>query len=161
MLNAVKIILPYLLLIVIQFVLPKYFSLTNIYPNFIIMYVLFVALNKGAMSGQITGFFYGFTWDVLSTDIFGVRALTLTICGHFAGKFNKKLNKDQAIVQILLMFFCLIITQISLVFLYFIIPNDFGNRTLFANYNVLLSVILTIILTPFVFKILAFFYGTK
>ena len=161
MLNAVKIILPYLLLIVIQFVLPKYFSLTNIYPNFIIMYVLFVALNKGAMSGQITGFFYGFTWDVLSTDIFGVRALTLTICGHFAGKFNKKLNKDQSIVQILLMFFCLIITQISLVFLYFIIPNDFGNRTLFANYNVLLSVILTIILTPFVFKILAFFYGTK
>jgi len=161
MLNAIKILLPYLVLIIIQFVLPKYFNLTNIYPNFIIMYVLFIALNKGTMSGQISGFIYGFTWDVLSTDIFGVRTLTLTICGHFAGKFNKKLNKDQAIVQILLMFVCLIITQISLILLYLIIPNDFGNRALFSNYNVLVSVVLTLIFTPFVFKILNYFYGTK
>jgi len=161
MLNAIKILLPYLVLIVLQFVLPKYFSLTDIYPNFIIMYVLFIALNKGTMSGQITGFIYGFTWDVLSTDIFGVRALTLTICGHFAGKFNKKLNKDQALVQILLMFMCLVITQISLIFLYFIIPNDFGNRTLFSNYNGLVSVLLTLILTPLFFKILNYFYDTK
>ena len=125
------------------------------------MYVLFIALNKGTMCGQITGFVYGLSWDVLSTDIFGVRALTLTICGHFAGKFNKKLNKDQAIVQIMLMLICLIITQISLMLLYFIIPNDFGNRALFSNYNVLMSVLLTLIFTPVVFKILNYFYGIK
>ena len=157
MLTVIKLLFPYLFLIIIQFVLPKYFNFNNIYPNFILIYVVFIALNKGPMSGQITGFIYGFTWDILSTDIFGVRALTLTICGHLAGKFNKKLNKDQALVQIMLMFICLVITQVSLIFLYLIIPNDFGNRTLFANYNSLISVILTLILTPIVFKILNYF----
>ena len=159
MITVVKLLIPYLFLIIIQFVLPKYFNFNNIYPNFIMMYVVFIALNKGSMNGQISGFIYGFTWDVLSTDIFGLRALTLTICGHLAGKFNKKLNIDRALVQIMLMFVCLVITQISFILLYLIIPNDFGNRTLFANYNILISVLLTLILTPFVFKVLNYFYN--
>lgn len=154
MLTVIKLLVPYLLLIIIQFVIPKYFNFNSIYPNFIIIYVVFIALNKGSMNGQISGFIYGFTWDILSTDIFGVRALTLTVCGYLAGKFNKKLNKDQYIVQIMLMFMCLVITQLSLFLLYLIIPNDFGNRNLFTNYNSLISVFLTLALTPIAFKIL-------
>ncbi len=74
MINIILMFLLYAVLLIIQFVIPKYFVCNSIYPNFILMYVVYVALNRGAMKGQLTGFLYGLSWDILSTDIFGIRA---------------------------------------------------------------------------------------
>lgn len=157
MINIILMFLLYVVLLIIQFVIPKYFVCNSIYPNFILMYVVYVALNRGAMKGQLTGFLYGLSWDILSTDIFGIRALSLTIAGYIAGKFNRNLNKDQIATQIIIMSVCLIATHLLLILLYLLIPNDFAKKSIELNSNFFIYLIVNLILTPVVFKILKFF----
>lgn len=161
MINFIIKIIVYLLLIILQFVVPKYipFNIWIIYPNFILMFIVYTALNKGIMKGQIVGFVYGLTWDILSTDIFGVRALSFTIAGYLAGNFNKKLNKKQPITQITLMIVGLVITQLTLNIIYMITPStdDVFIQNFELSYLVLFNIVVNLILTPIIFKIFLFF----
>lgn len=154
MINFILLFLFYIIILTLQFVLPKYMIYSTVYPNFILIYVVYVALNRGAMKGQLTGFFYGLSWDILATDVFGARTLTLTLAGYIAGKFNKNLNKDQIVTQIIIMLICLIITHLSLVLLYLLIPDNFAKKSIELNSNFLLYCLVNIIITPVVFKIL-------
>lgn len=156
MMHYIVSIIIFFILIVVQFVIPKYmsFNLWSLYPNFILMFVAYTALNKGIMRGQITGFVYGLTWDVLSTDIFGVRTLSFTIAGYLAGSFNKKLNKNQPLTQIIVMSIGLVITQLILNITYIIMP---ASETIFIqnfelSYSVIFNILINLILTPVVFK---------
>ena len=135
MMNYIISIIIFFILIVVQFVIPKYmpFNLWTLYPNFILMFVAYTALNKGIMRGQITGFVYGLTWDVLSTDIFGVRALSFTIAGYLAGSFNKKLNKNQPLTQIIVMSIGLVITQLILNITYILPKLEHVNISFIHN----------------------------
>ncbi|WP_372519251.1 rod shape-determining protein MreD [Candidatus Ruminimicrobiellum ovillum] len=155
--NYIISILIFFILIIIQFVIPKYMPLNiwTLYPNFILMFVVYTALNKGIMRGQITGFVYGLTWDVLSTDIFGVRTLGFTIAGYLAGSFNKKLNKNQPLTQIIVMAIGLIVTHLILNITYVIMP---ASETVFVqnfelSYLIIFNILINLFLTPFVFKI--------
>jgi rod shape-determining protein MreD len=134
------------------------FNIWMLYPNFILMFVVYTALNKGIMKGQLTGFFYGLTWDVLSTDIFGVRTLSFTIAGYLAGSFNKKLNKNQPLTQIIVMAIGLIITHLILNVVYLILPES---ETVFVqsfelSYLMIFNIIVNIVLAPLIFKIFLF-----
>lgn len=146
----------YLILIIVQFVIPKYmpFNIWTIYPNFILMFIVYTALNKGIMKGQTIGFIYGLTWDVLSTDIFGVRTLSFTIAGYLAGSFNKKLNKNQPLTQIIVMAVGLIVTQLILNITYVIMP---ASETIYVpnfelSYLVIFNILINLILTPIIFR---------
>ncbi len=157
MINVIITIIIYLILIIVQFVIPKYmpFNIWMVYPNFILMFVVYTALNKGIMKGQISGFIYGLTWDVLSTDIFGIRALSFTIAGYLAGSFNKKLNKNQPLTQIIVMSIGLIVTHLILNITYIIMP---ASETVFIqsfelSYLVIFNMLVNLILTPVVFKV--------
>ena len=156
MINIIIAIIIYLALIIIQFVIPKYmpFNIWMVYPNFILMFVVYTALNKGIMKGQTIGFLYGLTWDILSTDIFGIRALSFTIAGYLAGSFNKKLNKNQPLTQIIVMAIGLIVTQLILNVTYIVMP---ASEKIFVqnfelSYLILINIVINLILTPFIFK---------
>lgn len=156
MVNFIITIIIYLILIVVQFVIPKYmpFNIWVVYPNFILMFVVYTALNKGIMKGQTIGFIYGLTWDILSTDIFGIRALSFTIAGYLAGSFNKKLNKNQSLTQIIVMAIGLIVTQLILNITYVIMP---ASETIFVqnfelSYLIIFNILVNLILTPVIFK---------
>ena len=160
MINIIISIIVYFFLIILQFVIPKYmpFNIWMLYPNFILMFVVYTALNKGIMKGQLTGFFYGLTWDVLSTDIFGVRTLSFTIAGYLAGSFNKKLNKNQPLTQIIVMAIGLIITHLILNVVYLILPES---ETVFVqsfelSYLMIFNIIVNFVLAPLIFKIFLF-----
>ncbi len=157
MINVIISIIIYFILVIVQFVIPKYmpFDIWALYPNFILMFVVYTALNKGIMKGQISGFIYGLTWDVLSTDIFGIRALSFTIAGYLAGSFNKKLNKNQPLTQIIVMSIGLIVTHLILNITYIIMP---ASETVFIqsfelSYLVIFNMLVNLILTPVVFKV--------
>ncbi|MBQ3834247.1 MAG: rod shape-determining protein MreD, partial [Elusimicrobia bacterium] len=141
----------------LQFVLPKYvpFNLWLFYPNFILIFIVYIALNKGAMKGQLTGFFYGLTWDILATDIFGVRALSFTIAGYLAGIFNKKFDKNQPLTQIMVTAIGLIVTQLVIDFVYIVMPlSDTQYIPGFElSFLSLLNILVNLILAPIVFKI--------
>ena len=160
MINFIITILIYLILIVVQFVIPKYmpFNIWMVYPNFILMFIVYTALNKGIMKGQTIGFIYGLTWDILSTDIFGIRALSFTIAGYLAGSFNKKLNKNQPLTQIIVMAIGLIVTQLILNITYVVMP---ASEKIFVqnfelSYMVIFNILVNLILTPLIFKIFLF-----
>lgn len=156
MINIIFTVIIYLVLIILQFVIPKYmpFDIWMVYPNFILMFVVYTALNKGVMKGQIAGFVYGLTWDILSTDIFGIKALSFTIAGYLAGSFNKKLNKNQPLTQIIVMAVGLIVTQLVLNVTYMIMPESetFLVQNFELSYLVLPNILINLILTPFIFK---------
>lgn len=160
MIKIVISIIVYLVLIVMQFILPKYvpLNLWLLYPNFILMFVVYVALNKGVMKGQITGFIYGLTWDILSTDIFGVRALSFTIAGYLSGNFNKKFNKSQPLTQIIVMGIGLIVTHFVINVVYIIMPlsDTVYIPTFELSHLVILNILINLILTPIIFKIFLF-----
>ena len=160
MINVIITIIIYLILIIVQFVIPKYmpFNIWTIYPNFILMFVVYTALNKGIMRGQIIGFIYGLTWDILSTDIFGIRALSFTIAGYLAGSFNKKLNKNQPLTQIIVMATGLIVTQLILNITYIVMPESekIFVQNFELSYLILLNILINLILTPFIFKLFLF-----
>ena len=160
MINFIITIIIYLILIVVQFVIPKYmpFNIWMMYPNFILMFIVYTALNKGIMKGQTIGFIYGLTWDILSTDIFGIRTLSFTIAGYLAGSFNKKLNKNQPLTQIIVMAIGLIVTQLVLNITYIIMP---ASEKIFVqnfelSYIVIFNILVNLILTPLIFKIFLF-----
>ncbi|MBR3654666.1 MAG: rod shape-determining protein MreD [Elusimicrobia bacterium] len=157
MINVIISIIIYFALIIVQFVIPKYmpFNIWMVYPNFILMFIVYVALNKGIMKGQTIGFLYGLTWDVLSTDIFGVRTLSFTIAGYLAGSFNKKLNKNQPLTQIIVMAIGLIVTHLILNITYIIMP---ASETVYVqnfelSYLIIFNILINLILTPIIFKI--------
>ena len=157
MINVIISIIIYFALIIVQFVIPKYmpFNIWMVYPNFILMFIVYVALNKGIMKGQTIGFLYGLTWDVLSTDIFGVRTLSFTIAGYLAGSFNKKLNKNQPLTQIIVMAVGLIVTHMILNITYIIMP---ASETVYVqnfelSYLIIFNILINLILTPIIFKI--------
>lgn len=160
MINFIVAIIIYLILIVVQFVIPKYmpFNIWMIYPNFILMFIIYTALNKGIMKGQTIGFIYGLTWDILSTDIFGIRALSFTIAGYLAGSFNKKLNKNQPLTQIIVMAIGLIVTHLILNVTYIVMP---ASEKIFVqnfelSYMIIFNILVNLILTPLIFKIFLF-----
>ena len=160
MINFIITIIIYLILIVVQFVIPKYmpFNIWMMYPNFILMFIVYTALNKGIMKGQTIGFIYGLTWDILSTDIFGIRTLSFTIAGYLAGSFNKKLNKNQPLTQIIVMAIGLIVTQLILNVTYIVMP---ASEKIFVqnfelSYIVVFNILVNLILTPLIFKIFLF-----
>ena len=160
MINFIITIIIYLILIVMQFVIPKYmpFNIWMVYPNFILMFIVYTALNKGIMKGQTIGFIYGLTWGILSRDIFGVRALSFTIAGYLAGSFNKKLNKNQPLTQIIVMAIGLIVTQLILNITYIVMP---ASEKIFVqnfelSYLVIFNILVNLILTPLIFKIFLF-----
>ena len=156
MINVIISIIIYFALIIVQFVIPKYmpFNIWMVYPNFILMFIVYVALNKGIMKGQTIGFIYGLTWDVLSTDIFGVRTLSFTIAGYLAGSFNKKLNKNQPLTQIIVMAVGLIVTHLILNITYIIMP---ASETIYIqnfelSYLIIFNILINLVLTPIIFK---------
>ena len=160
MINVIITIIIYLILIIVQFVIPKYmpFNIWTIYPNFILMFVVYTALNKGIMKGQTIGFIYGLTWDILSTDIFGIRALSFTVAGYLAGSFNKKLNKNQPLTQIIVMAIGLIVTQLILNITYIIMP---ASEKIFVqnfelSYLIIFNILVNLILTPIIFRTFLF-----
>lgn len=155
MLNFFISLIIYMILIILQFVLPTYISFNGIYPNFILIFIVFIAINKGPMKGQLTGFLYGLTWDFLSTDIFGLKTLAFTISGYLAGQFNRKLNKEQPLTQIIVTGICLIITHALTSLVHMIMPEEIISSPFELTHFVWISIILNLALTPFIFKLLA------
>ena len=86
------------------------------------------------------------------------RALSFTIAGYLAGSFNKKLNKNQPLTQIIVMAIGLIVTQLILNITYVVMP---ASEKIFVqnfelSYMVIFNILVNLILTPLIFKIFLF-----
>jgi len=147
----------YILFCLLQFFFGQYLNIDGIFPNFILIAVVYLALTRGQLSAQLMGFILGLTWDAFSTDVFGVRAVMFTVIGYLAGTLSRNFDKDQVFTQFIMVFFASIVYWIGFSLIYFIVPEGAGGYTPFviSTYGSL-KIALTVAVAPLVFFALDF-----
>ena len=133
-----------------------------IYPDFLLIFVIFFALRRGEFSGLWIGFFAGLLEDsnLLSfaqstntyNSIIGVHAIIYTLAGFILGKLNRIVDKDSTIP---IMFVVLCTTFLCRLFVWMIMGFlDESN----ASYSFFGPAIYTAILAPIWFLLLGWTY---
>ena len=108
------------ILIIIQSQIMRLLSLEGITPDLLTIWIIFLALRWGQLSGMLWGFGIGLLFDVTTGNFIGLSALTKTICGFVAGYF---FNENKTMITLGSYRFVLIVLIVSLIHntIYFII----------------------------------------
>ncbi|MCF8267488.1 MAG: rod shape-determining protein MreD [Ignavibacteriales bacterium] len=77
----------FVLLAIVQFLVVPFIQIYSVYPKIILLPVVYFSLSQGQFRGTIAGFIFGLIYDLLSGDIWGINAVSLTVAGFFAGYF--------------------------------------------------------------------------
>jgi rod shape-determining protein MreD len=146
----------YIIFCLLQFSLGKYINICGIFPNFILILIVYLGLSKGAMSAQLAGFLFGLVWDAFSTDIFGARAVIFTIIGYFLGRLAKKFDRDKVYTQFVIVFLAGIAYLLGIGFIYYIAYRGSSCNYNFTSFNLTGAAesIVTALVAPVVFYIL-------
>lgn len=78
-------VLMFILSLVLQLTIAPLFSINEIMPDFILIMVIAIALQKGRTWGIIAGCAAGLLFDNFGTGFFGLSSLTKTITAFLAG----------------------------------------------------------------------------
>jgi rod shape-determining protein MreD len=130
-------------------------NICGIYPNFILILIVYLGFSRGSVNTQLLGFLFGLTWDVLSIDIFGIRAILFVVIGYLAGLFSKSFDGSKVITQFVLVLFASIIYWVGFTFLYYVL-SDMSFSFTFSLITLLgpMKVVATVFITPAVFYVL-------
>jgi rod shape-determining protein MreD len=142
----------YIFFCLIQFFFSKYINICGIFPNFILIAIVYFALSKNIVNAQLISFLFGLTWDVLSTDIFGIRIIAFVILGYFVNIFGKNFDKNKTFAQIVIIFFSNIIYSLIFSLFYYILYDN--NRNCKVTLLGIIRIIFTSLIAPLVFCIL-------
>ncbi|MDP6966515.1 MAG: rod shape-determining protein MreD [Candidatus Marinimicrobia bacterium] len=78
----------------LQFVLSEYLTIQRIRPDFLLIFVIYLALKNGSMQGVIYGFTLGIIEDFLSAgSLIGLAPLTKSITGFLIGRLQGKFHR--------------------------------------------------------------------
>ena len=109
-----------LLLIIIQSQAMRLLSLEGMTPDILAIWVVYIALRHGPLSGMIWGFGIGLLFDLVTGSFIGLSALTKTVCGFAAGYFY---NDNKTVMTLSSYRFILVVLTVSFIqnIVYFII----------------------------------------
>jgi rod shape-determining protein MreD len=106
------------------------------------------------MSAEMSGFLFGLTWDVFSTDIFGMRAVIFTIVGYLTGMMNKHFDKDNPFAKIVIVLLANLVYCFSFSFIYWILSTSESSSLSFITAQAAFKILITALITPVIFFIL-------
>lgn len=136
--------------LVVQFCWMKFLSPAGLAPDFILILVIFIGLMRGSFIGEVMGFAWGISWDVLSVGLFGSHALMFVLVGYLAGLLNRKWNESKIVTQMLLAGLASIFFSLGLFALYQVFaPAGFSFK---FNYISALQPLYNMLVAPVVFK---------
>ena len=69
-------------------------------PDVLLLVLLGIALQRGAVAGAAAGFLGGLLLDVATLESLGVTSLLLTLVGYWAGRFGEATGRDRRYVPI-------------------------------------------------------------
>ena len=72
-------------------------SLGGMVPDLLLIWVVYSALRRGQVETTIAGFLVGLLQDLVSTQLFGLAALSKTVAGFLAGYFYNENKTDQTL----------------------------------------------------------------
>ncbi len=92
--NNIQIVFVSIFALLIQFILVDFLSLNLIRPDFLVIFILYIALYKGKFAGTLAGFTLGLLSNLFGVgSFFGLEALSFSIVGYLAGYLSKSYEK--------------------------------------------------------------------
>jgi len=143
----------------------SFFNTGLIYPDFLLIFLIFFALNKGEFSGIWIGFFAGLLEDsaILSfsqathefVPIIGTHAIIYTITGFILGKINRIVDREsQAPMMVVSLVTTFAVRVLTWILMGIIV--DFNK-----SYSFIGPAIFTAIISPIWFTLLSWLYRIK
>jgi rod shape-determining protein MreD len=152
--NGIVYFFLYIAFCTLQFFFGKYFNVFGFFPNFILILIVYLGLTRGVVSAEIIGFLFGITWDVFSTDVFGIRAVMFTIVGYLVGMVKKDFDKDSLSAQFVIVLFVNVVYWFGFSIIYWILPVGEVGHSSFITIQSIFKILLTALFTPIVFFLL-------
>jgi len=88
--------------IVLQSTLLHWVALGGVKPDLALIVLVFVAVRRGSMTGQVTGFASGLLEDLVSLSPVGFHALARTVIGFLYGRMEGNIFLDPILMPLLL-----------------------------------------------------------
>jgi rod shape-determining protein MreD len=135
--------------LLMQFGWVKYISPQGYSPNFLLVSLIFIALIRGPLEGQLLGFAWGLSWDAMSTEMFGCHAFLFTCLGYLTGILSRQWDESKVSAQMFLVFAISIFFLLGMKILYAI----FGGGVFVYSFNYLtgIQLLLNVIIAPVIF----------
>ena len=91
-------------LLLFQTTFLPFIALGGYLPDLFILYLVYIALRRGQIEATISGFIIGLLQDIITTQFFGLAALSKTIAGFIAGYFfNAGVAQNQLVAASLVL----------------------------------------------------------
>ncbi|MCR5028578.1 MAG: rod shape-determining protein MreD [Fibrobacter sp.] len=91
MLKFIKHLVCFIITIVLQTTLASWISFYGQQPDFVLIFIVVMALSHGPVSGMLWGFFAGFSEDVFaSVDWLGAQTIAFTCVGFGVGQLEER-----------------------------------------------------------------------
>ncbi len=144
------------ILLVFQTTIVPFLSISNIGPDLLLVWFVFVAIKLGQIPATVAGFAIGIAVDLISGHFIGLSALSKTVAGFFAGYFYNENKIDYTLGSYQ---FLIIVGFVSLIhnvifFVIFVQGSEIGFWSAILRFG-LFSTIYTIaiaVLSVFVFS---------
>lgn len=109
-----------LIIILLQSTVVLYFSISNIVPDLLLIWIIFIAIKWGQIPGTIYGFGIGLIFDLVSGGFIGLSSLSKAISGFITGYFY---NENRIEIVLGSYRFLMIVLLISIIhnLIYFLI----------------------------------------
>jgi rod shape-determining protein MreD len=145
-------------LLLIQTTFLPFIALSGYLPDLFILYLVYIALRRGQIEATVSGFITGLLQDIISTQFFGLTALSKTVTGFIAGYFFNENTAEQTLGSYR---FVLLVTLCSVVhdLIYFII--FFQGSTGSILFSTIECTIGTTLYTSVISVIPMFFFSRK
>ena len=91
------------LVVLLQTTVLELISIRKVTPDLQLILLMFIALRRGSMSGQITGFCGGLLEDLTSLSPLGFHAIVRTVVGFCAGLMHGWIRTSTIIIPVLVL----------------------------------------------------------
>lgn len=83
--------------LIAQAVLVSRITIGEIAPDFMLLLVVLIALNRNAVTGAVLGFIVGFFQDLTNPELLGLNAMLKSIVGFMSGRAGAKTSPENII----------------------------------------------------------------
>ena len=144
--RTLYIILLYVLSLVLETTVFGKLSVFGAKPDLVLIVIVLVALHRGPLPGEIYGFIGGLLEDFVTFGSLGIQALVKTLTGFGVGFLRNKIEEENELLLMLLVFFMAIISGFAAS-----LAKTFFSSYVFLSKDALrivLSALYTMVLTP-------------
>ncbi len=120
-------------------------------PDMLLVVVVVVAFQRGALAGAIAGFAGGLVVDVATLGVLGVTSLLLTLAGFWAGRYAETTGRGRTLAPYLAVGVISVLVTAGGVVVHFLLGDALDLRLIGSGLvpMVILNVALAAVLIPF------------